>query len=96
VAGLPAVSFDAADDGMETPVDPPQTTTIVAVYASRAGATGHVLNGGFSFFEGPYVGRYRAYTGKYLNGPATTAGRWIGTPNVRAKRTMATICGIAS
>ncbi|HET7693685.1 MAG TPA: S8 family serine peptidase [Gemmatimonadota bacterium] len=77
VAGLPAVSFDAADDGMETPVDPPQTTTIVAVYASRTGATGHVLNGGFSFFEGPYVGRYRAYTGKYLNGPPVTPGRWV-------------------
>ncbi|HJU87206.1 MAG TPA: S8 family serine peptidase, partial [Gemmatimonadota bacterium] len=77
VAGLPAVSFDAADDGMETPVDPPQATTIVAVYASRAGATGHVLNGGFSFFEGPYVGRYRAYTGKYLNGPPVTPGRWV-------------------
>ena len=77
VAGLPAVSFDAADDGMETPVDPPQTTTILAVYASRAGATGHVLNGGFSFFEGPYVGRYRAYTGKFLNGPAVTPGRWV-------------------
>ncbi|HJR54448.1 MAG TPA: S8 family serine peptidase [Gemmatimonadota bacterium] len=77
VAGLPAVSFDAADDGMETPVDPPQTTTIVAVYSSRAGATGHVLNGGFSFFEGPYVGRYRAYTGKYLNGPTVTPGRWV-------------------
>jgi PKD repeat protein len=77
VAGLPAVSFDAADDGMVTPVDPPQTTTIVAVYASRAAATGHVLNGGFSFFMGPYVGRYRAYTGKYLNGPSVTAGRWV-------------------
>jgi PKD repeat protein len=77
VAGLPAVSFDAADDGMETPVDPPQTTTIVAVYASRAGATGHVLNGGFSFFVGPYVGRYRAYTGKYLTGPPVTANRWV-------------------
>ncbi len=77
VAGMPAVSFDAIDDGMETPVDPPQTTTIVAVYSSRAGATGHVLNGGYKFFEGPYVGHYRAYTGKYLNGPSVTAGRWV-------------------
>lgn len=77
VAGLPAVSFDAADDGMVTPVDLSKTTTIVAVYTSRAAASGHVLNGGFSFFVGPYVGRYRAYTGKYLNGPSVTAGRWV-------------------
>ena len=77
VAGLPAVTFDAVDDGMVTPVDPPTTTTIVAVYASRAGASGHVLNGGFSFFVGPYVGRYRAYTGQFLTGPSVTAGRWL-------------------
>ncbi|HYO48056.1 MAG TPA: S8 family serine peptidase [Gemmatimonadota bacterium] len=77
VAGLPAVSFDASDDGMVTTVDPSQTMTIVAVYASRAAASGHVLNGGFSFFVGPYVGRYRAYTGQYLNGPTVTAGRWV-------------------
>jgi serine protease len=77
VAGLPAVSFDAADDGMVTPMDPGTATTIVAVYASRAAASGHVLNGGFSFFLGPYVGRYRAYTGQYLNGPSVTAGRWV-------------------
>lgn len=77
VAGLPAVSFDATDDGMVTTADPPQTITIVAVYASRAAASGHVLNGGFSFFVGPYVSRYRAYTGQYLNGPTVTAGRWV-------------------
>ena len=77
VNGMPAVSFDAADDGMSTPVDPSTATTMVAVYSSRAGATGHVLNGGSSFFQGPYVGRYRAYTGQYLTGPAVTAGRWV-------------------
>lgn len=77
VNGMPAVWFDAVDDGMSTPVDPPTATTMVAVYSSRAGATGHVLNGGFSFFQGPYVGRYRAYTGQYLTGPSVTAGRWV-------------------
>jgi PKD repeat protein len=77
VAGLPAVAFDGSDDGMVTPVDPTKATTIVAVYASSNGVTGHVLNGGFKFFVGPYVGRYRAYTGKYLNGPPVTAGRWV-------------------
>lgn len=77
VAGLPAVSFDGSDDGMVTPVDPTKATTIVAVYASSNGMTGHVLNGGFSFFMGPYVGQYRAYTGQFLNGPSVTPGRWV-------------------
>ncbi|MGH7563563.1 MAG: S8 family serine peptidase [Gemmatimonadota bacterium] len=75
--GLPAVFFDASDDGMATPVNPSTSMTIFAVYSSRAGQTGYLLNGGFSFFMGPYVNRYRAYTGKYLNGPKVTAGRWI-------------------
>jgi len=77
VHGLPAVQFDAADDGMATPVDPGVPVTIFVVYASRAGATGHVLNGGFSFFMGPYVGRYRNYTGAYANGPTIAGGRWL-------------------
>jgi hypothetical protein len=75
--GLPAVLFDAADDGMATLADPGAPVTIVLVYASRAGATGYVVNGGFSFFMGPYVGRYRNYTGKYATGPRVTAGRWL-------------------
>jgi PKD repeat protein len=77
VNGLPGVSFDATDDGLTTPVDPGTPVTIVVVYASRAGATGKALNGGFSFFMGPYVGRYRNYTGQYATGPAVTAGRWL-------------------
>ena len=77
VNGLPAVQFDAADDGMTTAVDPGTPVTVVVVYASRAAASGHVLNGGFSFFMGPYVGRYRNYTGQYATGPSVTAGRWL-------------------
>ncbi len=77
VAGRPAVVFDATDDGLATSVDPGTATTIVATYSSRAGATGHLLNGGFSFFMGPYVGRYRNYTGQYMTGPAIEPGRWI-------------------
>lgn len=77
VAGLPAVIFDASDDGMATPVNPATATTIVAVYASRAGQSGYLLNGGFSFFMGPYAGVYRTYTGAYLNGPGVSGGRWL-------------------
>jgi PKD repeat protein len=77
VNGLPAVSFDAADDGMASPVDPGAPVTIVVVYASRAAATGKALNGGYRFFMGPYVGRYRNYTGQYATGPSVTAGRWL-------------------
>jgi hypothetical protein len=77
VQGLPGVSFDATDDGLTTPADPGTPVTIVVVYASRAGATGKALNGGFSFFMGPYVGRYRNYTGQYATGPVVTAGRWL-------------------
>jgi hypothetical protein len=71
------VSFDAADDGMASPVDPGAPVTIVVVYASRAAATGKALNGGYRFFMGPYVGRYRNYTGQYATGPSITAGRWL-------------------
>ena len=77
VNGLPAVQFDAVDDGMGTAADPGAPLTIVVVYASRAAASGHALNGGFSFFMGPYVGRYRNYTGQYATGPSVTAGRWL-------------------
>ncbi|MGH7543813.1 MAG: PKD domain-containing protein [Gemmatimonadota bacterium] len=77
VAGSPAVFFDATDDGMATPVNPATATTIVAVYSSRAAQSGYLLNGGFSFFMGPYVGVYRTYTGSYLNGPGVTGGRWL-------------------
>jgi PKD repeat protein len=77
VNGLPAVQFDAADDGMSTPADPGTPVTVVVVYATRATASGHVMNGGFSFFMGPYVGRYRNYTGQYATGPSVTAGRWL-------------------
>jgi len=77
VNGLPAVQFDAVDDGMATAADPGVPLTIVVVYGSRAGASGHALNGGFSFFMGPYVGRYRNYTGQYATGPSVTAGRWL-------------------
>jgi PKD repeat protein len=77
VHGLPAVTFDATDDGMVTPVDPGAPLTIFVVYDSRAGASGYVLNGGFQFFMGPYVGLYRNYTGAYANGPSITAGRWL-------------------
>ncbi len=75
--GLPALAFDATDDGMSTPVDPPTEVTVLVVYASRAGASGYTLNGGFSFFLGPYVGRYRNYTGGYATGPKVEAGRWV-------------------
>jgi PKD repeat protein len=74
--GRPALSFDA-DDGMATPADPPRDVTVLVVYASRAAASGHVVNGGFSFFLGPYVGRYRNYTGGYATGPPVEAGRWV-------------------
>jgi PKD repeat protein len=77
VNGLPAVEFDASDDGMWTSADSPTTTTIIAVYKSRAGASGKTLNGGFSFFMGPYVSFYRNYTAGYVTGPAVTAGRWV-------------------
>jgi hypothetical protein len=77
VHGLPAVQFDATDDGMATPANPGAQLTIVVVYASRAAASGHALNGGSSFFMGPYVSRYRNYTGQYATGPSVTAGRWL-------------------
>lgn len=77
IGGLPALAFDAADDGMSTPVDPPTETTVFVVYRSRAGESGHVLNGGFAFFLGPYVGRYRNYTGGYATGPKVEPGRWV-------------------
>ncbi|MDX1660775.1 MAG: PKD domain-containing protein, partial [Gemmatimonadota bacterium] len=75
--GLPALAFDAENDGMSTPVDPPTETTVFVVYASRAAASGYALNGGFAFFMGPYVGRYRNYTGGYASGPSVEAGRWV-------------------
>jgi PKD repeat protein len=77
VAGRPAVVFDASDDGMSTPMNPATSTTVVAVYASRAGQSGYLLNGGFNFFMGPYAGLYRTFTGSYLNGPGVTGGRWL-------------------
>lgn len=76
-SGRPAVEFDAVDDGLGTPVDPGADLTILVVYASRAGATGQAVSGGFRLFMGPYVGLYRNYTGAYANGPAVTAGRWL-------------------
>ncbi|MGH7549819.1 MAG: S8 family serine peptidase [Gemmatimonadota bacterium] len=76
--GLPAVSFDATDDGMATSFNPPYTSmTVFALYSSRAGQSGYLLNGGFGFFMGPYAGLYRTYTGSYLNGPGVTGGRWV-------------------
>ncbi len=77
VNGLPAVVFDATDDGMWTVADPGTATTIVAVYASRAGASGKMLNAGFSFFMGPYVSFYRNFTFAYVTGPGVTSGRWV-------------------
>jgi PKD repeat protein len=77
VQGLPAVVFDATDDGMATSVDLGREVTVFLVYASRAAASGHVMNGGHRLFMGPYVGRYRNYTGAYATGPAVTAGRWL-------------------
>ncbi len=77
VNGLPAVEFDASNDGMSTSANSPTTTTIIAVYKSRTGASGKLLNAGFSFFMGPYVSFYRNYTFAYVNGPAVTSGRWI-------------------
>ncbi|HKY76464.1 MAG TPA: S8 family serine peptidase, partial [Acidimicrobiia bacterium] len=75
--GLPAVFFDASDDGMATTADPFTSTTIFAVYSSRAAQSGYLLNGGASFFMGPYAGLYRAYNGAYMNGPSVTGGRWV-------------------
>ncbi|HUP20382.1 MAG TPA: S8 family serine peptidase [Gemmatimonadota bacterium] len=77
VAGRPAVEFDAVDDGMATPVNPGVQLTIVAAYASRAGASGYLASGGGLFFLGPYVGRYRNFTGGYASGPKVEAGRWV-------------------
>ncbi|HKY61518.1 MAG TPA: PKD domain-containing protein, partial [Gemmatimonadota bacterium] len=77
INGLPAVFFDASNDGMATAADPFTSTTIFAVYSSRAAQSGYLLNGGASFFMGPYAGLYRAYNGAYMNGPSVTAGRWV-------------------
>jgi PKD repeat protein len=77
VNGLPALEFDASDDGLSTRANPPRSTTIIAVYKSRAGASGKTLNGGFSVFMGPYVGFYRNYTLAFVTGPGVTAGRWV-------------------
>jgi PKD repeat protein len=77
IHALPALTFDASDDGMATPLNPGVHVTIFVVYASRAAATGYVLNGGFQLFMGPYVSRYRNYTGAYANGPSVSPGRWL-------------------
>jgi PKD repeat protein len=77
INGLPALVFDATDDGMTTTVDPGLPLTVVAVYASRAGTTGHLLNGGSRFFMGPYSGRYRNYTGGYATGPVVVPADWV-------------------
>ncbi len=77
VNGLPALEFDASDDGLSTSANPPRSTTIIAVYKSRAGASGKTLNGGFSVFMGPYVSFYRNYTLAFVTGPQVTAGRWV-------------------
>ncbi len=77
VNGLPAVVFDASDDGMSTTANPGTATTIIAVYSSRAGASGKMLNAGFSFFMGPYVSAYRNFTFAYVTGPGVTSGRWV-------------------
>jgi hypothetical protein len=77
VNGLPALKFDAYNDGLSTSANPPKSTTIIAVYKSRAGASGKTLNGGFSFFIGPYVSFYRNYTGAFVTGPGVTSGRWL-------------------
>jgi hypothetical protein len=78
VNGLPAVVFDATDDGMATTVNSTgKPVTIFVVYASRAAVTGHALNGGSAFFMGPYSGMYRNYTSAFANGPSITAGRWL-------------------
>jgi PKD repeat protein len=77
INGLPAVEFDSSNDGMATPADPFTSQTIFAVYSSRAGLSGKLLNGGPSFFMGPYSGLYRVFTGLYLNGPSVTGGRWV-------------------
>jgi PKD repeat protein len=77
INGMPAVFFDASNDGLATPADPFTSLTLFAVYSSRAGQSGKLLNGGPSFFMGPYSGLYRVFTGLYLNGPAVTGGRWV-------------------
>jgi PKD repeat protein len=77
VNGLPALQFDATNDGMSTSANPSTATTIITVYKSRAAATGKTLHGGYWFFMGPYVGYYRNYTNGYATGPWVTGGRWV-------------------
>jgi PKD repeat protein len=91
VNGLPALAFDAADDGLATPLNPPLETTVFVVYAFGGTGWGDVFSAGPSrFILGSRSRKHAVYTGGWTMHDRITVGRWV-VHTVRQSTSMAEV-----
>jgi len=76
--GLPAVRFDATDDGLATPLVLALPFTIYVVYNRRGGvAWRRALQGSTDWLVGPFGGSHQYYNGALVVGPAVVQYQFV-------------------